>query len=246
MDGATLLYKGKAKSVYLTDDPEKLRVVFRNDMTAFNGEKHDLFENKGRFNATASEFFMRLLGEKGVATHFISRPEPDVMIVRRLDMIPLEVIVRNRAAGSMVKKYPVQEGTILSPPVVAIDYKDDERGDPMINDDLIVSLKILNPEELATVKKMALQVNELLSAFFDEYDITLVDFKLEFGRTDSGIILGDEVSMDSMRLWDKKTGESLDKDVYRFEKGDVMTAYRRLLERIIPDFAQQDSGVHVP
>lgn len=236
MDGETLLYKGKAKSVYLTEKPDELRVVFRNDMTAFNGEKHDLFENKGRFNALASEFFMHLLMEKGVKTHFIRKPEPDVMIVRRLEMIPLEVIVRNVAAGSMVKKYPVQEGTALSPPVVAIDYKDDERGDPMINDDLIVALKILSSDELSMVKRMALLVNEILFAFFDEYGITLVDFKLEFGKIGTEIILGDEISMDSMRLWDKKTGESFDKDVYRFEKGDVMTAYRRVLERIIPGF----------
>lgn len=236
MSMETPLYEGKAKSVYQTENPDELRVVFRNDMTAFNGVKHDQFENKGRFNATASEFFMRLLEEKGVSTHFISRPDPDTMIVKKLQMIPLEVIVRNVAAGSMVKKYPIQEGTALNPPVVAIDYKDDERGDPMINDEIIFALGILNPEELVTVKKAALRINEILSAFFDEYGIRLVDFKLEFGKAKGAILLGDEISMDSMRLWDKKTGESFDKDVYRFEKGDVMTAYRRVLERIIPGF----------
>lgn len=230
------LYKGKAKSVFRTDNPEELRVVFRNDMTAFNGVKHDLFENKGRFNATASEFFMRLLQEKGVSTHFISRPDPDTMIVRKLEMIPLEVIVRNVAAGSMVKKYPVKEGTVLSPPVVSTDYKDDERGDPMINDDLIVALNILNPAELIEVKKTALKINEILTRFFDDFGISLVDFKIEFGKAGGKILLGDEISMDSMRLWDKKTGESFDKDVYRFDKGDVMTAYRQVLERIIPGF----------
>lgn len=232
----TPLYEGKAKSVYRTENPKELKVVFRNDMTAFNGVKHDQFENKGRFNATASEFFMRLLEENGVITHFISRPDPETMIVKKLEMIPLEVIVRNVAAGSMVKKYPVKEGTIFSPPIVAIDYKDDERGDPMINDELIVALNILTLPELDAVKKAALRVNEVLSQFFDEFGIRLVDFKLEFGKADSQIILGDEISMDSMRLWDKKTGESFDKDVYRFEKGDVMTAYRRVLERIIPNF----------
>ncbi|PKL58583.1 MAG: phosphoribosylaminoimidazolesuccinocarboxamide synthase, partial [Methanomicrobiales archaeon HGW-Methanomicrobiales-4] len=214
----------------------ELKVVFRNDMTAFNGVKHDQFENKGRFNATASEFFMRHLEERGVTTHFISRPDPDTMIVKRLEMVPLEVIVRNVAAGSMVKKYPVTEGTVLSPPVIGIDYKDDERGDPMINDDLIVALHILTPPELTAVKIVALQINEILSQFFDVCGIRLVDFKIEFGKADGKIILGDEISMDSMRLWDKKTGESFDKDVYRFEKGDVMTAYRRVLERIIPGF----------
>lgn len=230
------LYEGKAKSVFLTEKPDELRVVFRNDMTAFNGVKHDQFENKGRFNATASEFFMRLLEEHGIKTHFISRPDPDTMIVRRLEMIPLEVIVRNVAAGSMVKKYPVQEGTILSPPVIAIDYKDDERGDPMINDDLITALGILDAESLAEIKQVALAINTVLTAFFDEFGIRLVDFKLEFGKAGGSILLGDEISMDSMRLWDKETGESFDKDVYRFDKGDVMTAYRRVLERIIPGF----------
>ncbi len=230
------LYEGKAKSVFLTEKPDELRVVFRNDMTAFNGVKHDQFENKGRFNATASEFFMRLLEENGIKTHFISRPDPDTMIVRRLKMIPLEVIVRNVAAGSMVKKYPVKEGTILSPPVIAIDYKDDERGDPMINDDLITALGILDTNSLAEVKRIALAINTVLTAFFDEFGIRLVDFKLEFGTAGETILLGDEISMDSMRLWDKETGESFDKDVYRFDKGDVMTAYRRVLERIIPGF----------
>lgn len=232
----TPLYEGKAKSVYRTDNPEELKVVFRNDMTAFNGVKHDRFENKGRFNTTASEFFMRLLEEHGVSTHFISRPDPDTMIVKKLQMIPLEVIVRNVAAGSILKKYPVKQGTVFSPPVITIDYKDDERGDPMINDELIVALQILNPAELAEVKKTALRINEILGGFFDEFDIRLADFKLEFGKTKGRIILGDEISMDSMRLWDKQTGESFDKDVYRFEKGDVMTAYRRILERIIPGF----------
>jgi len=232
------LYEGKAKSVFLTENPDELRVVFRNDMTAFNGVKHDQFENKGRFNATASEFFMRLLEEKGVKTHFISRPDPDTMIVRRLTMIPLEVIIRNVAAGSMIKKYPVAEGTVFSPPIIAIDYKDDERGDPMINDEIIIALGILDPEGLTTVKRTALTINQILTAFFEEYGITLVDFKLEFGRAGSEILLGDEISMDSMRLWDKKTGESFDKDVYRFDKGDVMTAYRRVLERIIPGFGE--------
>jgi phosphoribosylaminoimidazole-succinocarboxamide synthase len=236
MSMETPLYEGKAKSVYRTENPDELRVVFRNDMTAFNGVKHDQFENKGRFNATASEFFMRLLEENGVSTHFISRPDPDTMIVKKLLMIPLEVIVRNVAAGSMVKKYPIKEGTVLNPPIVAIDYKDDERGDPMINDEIIYALGILNPEELVVVKRAALRINEILSAFFDQYGIRLVDFKLEFGKANGAIILGDEISMDSMRLWDKKTGESFDKDVYRFEKGDVMTAYRRVLERIIPGF----------
>lgn len=229
------LYEGKAKSVYSSENPDELIVVFRNDMTAFNGVKHDQFTDKGRLNATASEFFMRMLETEGIPTHFVRMSAPDTMVVRRLEMIPLEVIVRNIAAGSMTKKYPVDEGTVLDRPVVTIDYKDDERGDPMINDDLILVFHILNAEELTKVKEMALKVNKVLRGFFDECGITLVDFKLEFGKSAGTIYLGDEISMDSMRLWDKVTGESLDKDVYRFDKGDVITAYRNVLKRIIPD-----------
>ena len=228
------LYEGKAKTVYASENPKELVVVFRNDMTAFNGVKHDQFTDKGMLNATASAFFMKMLETEGIPTHFIRMHAPDMMIVRRLTMIPLEVIVRNVAAGSMTKKYPVAEGTVLDRPVVTIDYKDDERGDPMINDDLIQVLHILNDDELKQVKDLALKVNTILSGFFDECGIRLVDFKLEFGKADGKIFLGDEISMDSMRLWDKVTGESFDKDVYRFDKGDVITAYRNVLNRIIP------------
>ncbi|QXO96473.1 phosphoribosylaminoimidazolesuccinocarboxamide synthase [Methanospirillum purgamenti] len=231
------LYEGKAKSVYTSENPDELIVVFRNDMTAFNGVKHDLFTDKGRLNATASNFFMKMLEAEGIKTHYIRMSAPDTMIVRRLEMIPLEVIVRNVAAGSMTKKYPVAEGTVLDWPVVTIDYKDDERGDPMINDDLIQVLHILTGDELTQVKKIALLVNTVLTRFFDECGIRLVDFKLEFGKAGGNIFLGDEISMDSMRLWDKETGESFDKDVYRFDKGDVITAYRNVLKRIIPEFS---------
>ncbi|WP_324475180.1 phosphoribosylaminoimidazolesuccinocarboxamide synthase, partial [Methanospirillum sp.] len=234
------LYEGKAKSVYLSENPDELIVVFRNDMTAFNGVKHDQFTDKGILNATASEFFMKMLEAEGIPTHYIRMAAPDTMIVRRLDMIPLEVIVRNIAAGSMTKKYPVAEGTVLERPVVSIDYKDDERGDPMINDDLIEVLHILPADELKQVKEMALKVNTVLSRFFDECGIRLVDFKLEFGKAAGKIYLGDEISMDSMRLWDKQTGESFDKDVYRFDKGDVITAYRNVLRRILPDGGKKD------
>ena len=154
------------------------------------------------------------------------------MRVRALKMIPLEVIVRNVAAGSMSRTYPIAEGTPLNPPVIVIDYKDDSRHDPMLNDDLIIALKVLTPEELMRVRGIALRVNSILVQFFSSLGITLVDFKLEFGKADGEIMLGDEISMDSMRLWDKRTGESLDKDVYRFSKGDVMEVYRRVAEKI--------------
>lgn len=227
-----LLYAGKAKSVYHTDVDGKLIVEFRDDITAFDGGKKDVLRNKGSYNAEVSAFLFEYLGKNGVKTHFVSMIDPRHMIVRELEMIPLEVIVRNIAAGSIVRNYPFKEGTKLDPPVIVIDYKDDSRHDPMLNDDLIVALKLATPAELKKIKKVALEINRLLFALLAAQGITLVDFKIEFGRQGKSICLGDEISMDSMRLWDKKSGESLDKDVYRFEKGDVMATYNRVAQRI--------------
>jgi phosphoribosylaminoimidazole-succinocarboxamide synthase len=227
-----LLYKGKAKSVYTTDREGKLIVEFRDDITAFDGGKKDVLENKGNYNAEVSAFFFEYLERNGVKTHFFSMLDPHHMVVRRLDMIPLEVIVRNIAAGSLVRNYPFREGSPLDPPIVVIDYKDDSRHDPMINDDIILRLNLLTAAEIKKIKKVALEVNRLLSDLLAAQGITLVDFKIEFGRQGKTIYLGDEISMDSMRLWDKKTGESLDKDVYRFEKGDVMAIYDKVARRI--------------
>ena len=227
-----LLYAGKAKSVYRTDMDGKLSVEFRDDITAFDGGKKDVLRNKGSYNAEVSAFLFEYLMKNGVKTHFISMIDPRHMVVRELEMIPLEVIVRNIAAGSIVRNYPFKEGTKLDPPVIVIDYKDDSRHDPMLNDDLIVALKLATQAELKKIKKVALEINRLLFALLAAQGITLVDFKIEFGRQGMSICLGDEISMDSMRLWDKKSGESLDKDVYRFEKGDVMETYNRVAQRI--------------
>ena len=227
-----LLYAGKAKSVYRTDVDGKLIVEFRDDITAFDGGKKDVLKNKGSYNAEVSAFLFEYLGKNGVKTHFVSMIDPRHMVVRELEMIPLEVIVRNVAAGSIVRNYPFKEGTKLDPPVIVIDYKDDSRHDPMLNDDLIIALKLATPAELKKIKKAALEVNRLLFDLLAAQGITLVDFKIEFGRQGKTICLGDEISMDSMRLWDKKSGESLDKDVYRFEKGDVMATYNRVAQRI--------------
>lgn len=227
-----LLYAGKAKSVFRTDTKGKLIVEFRDDITAFDGGKKDVLKNKGSYNAGVSAFFFRYLEENGVKTHFVEMLDPRHMVVDELKMIPLEVIVRNIAAGSIVRNYPFREGTKLDPPVIVIDFKDDSRHDPMLNDDLIVALELATPQELKKIKKIALEVNRLLVKLLAAQGITLVDFKIEFGRKGKTICLGDEVSMDSMRLWDKKTGESLDKDVYRFNKGDVMETYNRVAARI--------------
>ncbi len=227
-----LLYKGKAKSVYTTDVKNRLIVEFRDDITAFDGGKKDILENKGNYNAEVSAFFFEYLEKNGVKTHFFTMLDPHHMVVKKLEMIPLEVIVRNIAAGSLVRNYPFQEGAPLDPPLIVIDYKDDSRHDPMLNDEIILALKFLTPSELKKIKKVALDINRLLSALLAAQGITLVDFKIEFGRQGKTVYLGDEISMDSMRLWDKKTGESLDKDVYRFEKGDVMAIYNTVARRI--------------
>ncbi|MDP3564031.1 MAG: phosphoribosylaminoimidazolesuccinocarboxamide synthase [Methanoregula sp.] len=227
-----LLYAGKAKSVYHTDVDGKLIVEFRDDITAFDGGKKDVLKNKGSYNAEVSAFIFEYLEKNEVKTHFVSMIDPRHMVVRELEMIPLEVIVRNVAAGSIVRNYPFKEGTKLDPPVIVIDYKDDSRHDPMLNDDLIVALRLATPTELKKIKKVALEINRLLFDLMAAQGITLVDFKIEFGRQGKTICLGDEISMDSMRLWDKKSGESLDKDVYRFEKGDVMATYNRVAQRI--------------
>jgi phosphoribosylaminoimidazole-succinocarboxamide synthase len=184
-------------------------------------------------NARVSAFFFELLEKAGIRTHYLGMIDPSTMRVRTLTMIPLEVIVRNVAAGSIVKRYPFTEGQPLDPPILVIDYKDDTRHDPMINDDIILALKIVSGGDLQEIKRMALAVNRVLREHLKAKGITLVDFKLEFGKDGAGnITLGDEISMDSMRLWDTGSGQSMDKDVYRFEKGDVMEAYRRVAERI--------------
>ena len=228
-----LLVKGKAKSVYSTDEKDKLIIEFRDDITAFDGGKKDVLKNKGNYNAEVSAFFFEYLKQNGIKTHFFTMLDSHSMVVKKLTMIPLEVIVRNIAAGSLVRNYPFREGAPLTPPLIVIDYKDDARHDPMLNDEIILALKLVTPADLKKIKKMALEVNRLLGSLLSAQGITLVDFKMEFGMQGKTIYLGDEISMDSMRLWDEKTGESLDKDVYRFEKGDVMATYNRVAKRII-------------
>ena len=234
MKKGPLLYRGKAKSVHLTDDPDEVSVEFRDDITAFDGEKTAVLEGKGVYNAAVSAFFFEYLEIHGVKTHYIHMLNDRTMLVRRLTMIPLEVIVRNIAAGSIVKRYPFREGDVLNPTVIVLDYKDDARHDPMVNDDIIFALGLVTREELLTIRKAALKANDLLRTYLAGLSITLVDFKLEFGRFKGNILVGDEISMDSMRLWDAKTKESLDKDVYRFGKGDVLAAYAAVAERITP------------
>ena len=216
MKQVDLLYAGKAKSVYRTDDPDVYIMKFRDDITAFDGEKKDTLSGKGRHNAEVSSFFFRYLEEHGIRTHYLATLEPATMAVRRLAMFPLEVIV--------------------------IDYKSDAHHDPMLNDDLIYALGLATPEELDQIKATALTINRILREYLDQRGITLVDFKLEFGRHDGEIVVGDEISMDSMRPWDKETGASLDKDVYRFDRGDVMETYAAVAKRILSPPQRGDAG----
>ena len=204
MKQKALLYKGKAKSVFRTDVQGQFIVEFRDDITAFDGGKKDSLKNKGNYNAGVSAFLFDYLEKSGVKTHFVKMLDPCHMVVRELSMIPLEVIVRNLAAGSIVRNYPFKEGTPLKPPVIVIDYKDDSRHDPMLNDELIVALKLATPAELKKIKEIALKINALLSKLIAKQGITLVDFKLEFGKQGKTIYLGDEISMDSMRLWTRR------------------------------------------
>ncbi len=233
MDSETPLYSGKAKSLYRTANPGEMLMRFRDDITAFDGGKKDTLSGKGSRNAAVSSYFFSLLENNGIRTHFIRMESENAMIVRDLTMIPLEVIVRNIAAGSLVRNYPFTEGMILKPPVIVIDYKDDTRHDPMLNDDIILALGLLDRASLTRLKQIARRINNVLSRDLKKKGIVLVDFKLEFGFIGGEILVGDEISMDSMRLWDGKTHESLDKDVYRFDKGDVLSTYRSVSDRIL-------------
>lgn len=232
MKGGQLLYSGKAKTIYRSDEPGFLIMEFRDDITAFDGGKKSTVKGKGAYNCCVSAFLFQLLERESIPTHFVRTLNDHFLLVKALTMIPLEVIVRNIAAGSLVRILPLREGQILDPPVIVIDLKDDTRHDPMLNDDLISALGIVTVPELKTIRRLALQINEVLKEFLVGKGITLVDFKLEFGKIDDQIMVGDEISMDSMRLWEATTGTSLDKDVYRFDKGNVMETYRSVARQI--------------
>lgn len=237
MNKKELINRGKVKSVYTTDNPEEVIIEFRDDMTAGDGERKEVMNDKGAYNAVISTKIFKVLEENGVKTQFIDLPEPNVMIAKKLDMIPIEVIVRNIATGSLVRKYPIADGTRLDPPVVQMDFKADEYHDPMLNDSLIKALGIATQDEIDILTEKALKINEVLTNFFDESGIILVDFKVEFGKDNDGnILLGDEISPDGCRLWDSETLEMMDKELFRKGKDDeVMDAYVEVYNRIIPD-----------
>lgn len=227
-----LLYEGKAKKLYETTDPELLWVEFKDDATALDGLKKESLPEKGILNKRISTIIFEMLEARGVKTHFVRSLDERVMLVKRLAIIPVEVIVRNLAAGSLSKKLGLAEGMPLKQTVIEFCLKSDELHDPMINHYHIYALELAAPEEMEQVEEQALLINSLLIPFFAERGITLVDFKLEFGRSGDTIILGDEISPDSCRLWDSASGEMLDKDRFRRDLGGVTDSYRQVLKRI--------------
>lgn len=226
------LYEGKAKKVFLTDDPDVVIVSYKDDATAFNGIKKGQIKDKGIVNNICSNHLFRLLENKGIPTHYVEQINERETYVKKVQIVPLEVIVRNIAAGSMSKRLGITEGTVLKKPVVEFSYKDDALGDPLINDDHALALGAATEDELATIKALALKVNDILKEYFAEIGVTLVDFKLEFGRYKGGIVLADEISPDTCRFWDSKTGEKLDKDRFRRDLDDVDKGYREIKKRM--------------
>lgn len=226
------LYEGKAKKVFLTDDPDVVIVSYKDDATAFNGIKKGQIKDKGIVNNICSNHLFRLLESKGIPTHYVEQINERETYVKKVQIVPLEVIVRNIAAGSMSKRLGIAEGTVLKKPVVEFSYKDDALGDPLINDDHALALGAATEDELATIKALALKVNDILKEYFAEIGVTLVDFKLEFGRYKGGIVLADEISPDTCRFWDSNTGEKLDKDRFRRDLDDVDKGYREIKKRM--------------
>ena len=227
------LYEGKAKKVFATEDPSLLIVSYKDDATAFNGLKKGTIEGKGVINNRMSNALMRLLEKKGIPTHYVKERSDRDTLVKKVSIVPLEVIVRNIAAGSFSKRYGVEEGLQFSSPTIEFSYKNDALGDPLINEYHIAAIGLADASEIYTIKKYAFAVNEQLKAFWASCGVTLVDFKLEFGKlADGSIVLADEISPDTCRLWDSATGEKLGKDRFRRDLGGVEDAYREIMKRL--------------
>lgn len=234
-----LLYEGKAKKVFATSDPAVVRVLHKDDATAFNGEKRGTIAGKGAINNQVSNLLFRYLEEHGVPTHFVEEVSERETLVRKVEIIPLEVVVRNLAAGSFAKRFGIEEGAPLERPLVEFYYKNDALGDPLVTDDHALLLHLATEDDLAKLRRLALAVNDLLTRRFREAGLLLVDFKLEFGRLPSGeIVLADEISPDTCRLWDERTREKLDKDRFRRDLGGVEEAYQEVFARLKGDVAR--------
>jgi phosphoribosylaminoimidazole-succinocarboxamide synthase len=232
MENKNFLYEGKAKKIYGTEKDNQVIVYYKDDATAFNGEKKASINSKGILNNTITSIIFNMLKENGIESHFIKKLNDREQLCKKVEIVPLEVIVRNVAAGSMAKRYGLEEGTELKTTVLEISYKNDALGDPLMNDYHAVAMGLTTFDELNYIYSQAERINELLTDFFKKQNIKLVDFKLEFGRYEGEVILADEISPDTCRLWDMTTGEKLDKDRFRRELGDLVEGYTKILERI--------------
>lgn len=226
------LYEGKAKKVYATDDPDIVIVDYKDDATAFNGLKKGTISGKGVINNKMSNMMFRIMEQHGIPTHYVEELSDRETAVKKVQIVPLEVIIRNTAAGSFSKRYGVPEGKKLPVTVLEFSYKNDDLGDPLINDYHALAMELATPEEIETIKKMAFKVNDIMKEFFKTLNIDLIDFKLEFGRFKGQIILADEISPDTCRFWDMTTGEKLDKDRFRRDMGGVEDAYKEVFARL--------------
>jgi len=233
MEKGQLLYEGKAKRLYATDEQDILWVEYKDSATAFNGEKKAEIAGKGMLNNKITSLIFEKLQGAGIASHFVKQLSDHEQLVRQVSIIPIEVVARNIVAGSMAKRLGLEEGTVLKRPIVEFYYKDDALGDPIITEDHIEMLQLASTEEIKELREKALQVNEVLIGFFKEVGVDLVDFKIEFGRDDQGnVLLADEISPDTCRLWDAKTKQKLDKDVFRRDLGDLTEAYQLILAKL--------------
>ena len=228
------IYEGKAKKVFKTDDPNLVIVDYKDDATAFNGLKKGTITGKGVINNQMTNRLMARMEKAGVPTHFVQELSERETLVKKVNIVPLEVIIRNISAGSFAKRYGVEEGIVFDAPTIEFSYKNDDLGDPLMNAYHALALKLATQEEIDTIKKYAFTVNDVLKSFWAECGVTLVDFKLEFGRlADGTIVLADEISPDTCRLWDSKTGEKLDKDRFRRDLGGVEDAYSEVMKRLL-------------
>ena len=233
MEKTVQLYEGKAKKVYATANADLCIVSYKDDATAFNGLKKGTIVGKGVVNNRMTNMMMRLLEKKGVPTHFVEELSERDTLVKKVSIVPLEVIIRNVSAGSFAKRYGVEEGIAFDEPTIEFSYKNDDLGDPLINNYHALALKLATKEEIATIEKYAFKVNEVLKEYFLSLGVKLIDFKLEFGKTNEGkIVLADEISPDTCRFWDAETGEKLDKDRFRRDMGGVEDAYREIFKRV--------------
>ena len=234
MEKKEQLYEGKAKQVFATSDPEIVMVHYKDDATAGDGEKKGTITGKGVINNVMSNHMFQLLEQQGVPTHFVEQLSERETLVKKVSIVPLEVIIRNISAGSFAKRFGVEEGIVFDEPTIEFSYKNDELGDPLMNAYHAIALKAATREEIETIKAMAFKVNEVMKQYFDTLNVILVDFKLEFGKTADGkIVLADEISPDTCRLWDKTTKEKLDKDRFRRDMGGVEEAYQDIMKRVM-------------